>query len=55
MRGFFNAQSQFVAVVAAAVIRSNLAVVAILECGTRGYLQTARNPCRCHRSRPSFI
>src|SRR5882762_10377710 len=42
MRAFSTLRSQFVAVVAAAVILSNLAVVAILEIGREGDLQTAR-------------
>src|SRR5580765_4938328 len=42
MRAFTTLRSQFVAVVAAAVILSNLAVVAILEIGREGDLQTAR-------------
>jgi signal transduction histidine kinase len=42
MRGFTTLRSQFVAVVAAAVILSNLAVVAILEIGREGELQSAR-------------
>jgi signal transduction histidine kinase len=42
MRAFSTLRSQFVAVVAAAVILSNLAVVAILEVGREGDLQTAR-------------
>src|SRR5580765_5178235 len=42
MRAFTTLRSQFVAVVAAAVILSNLAVVAILEIGREGELQTAR-------------
>jgi signal transduction histidine kinase len=42
MRIFQTLRSQFVAVVAAAVILSNLSVVAILEIGREGDLQTAR-------------
>ena len=42
MRMFQTLRSQFVAVVAAAVILSNLSVVAILEIGREGDLQTAR-------------
>ncbi len=42
MRAFQTLRSQFVAVVAAAVILSNLSVVAILEIGREGDLQTAR-------------
>jgi signal transduction histidine kinase len=42
MRGFTTLRSQFVAVVAAAVILSNLSVVAILEVAREGELQTAR-------------
>ncbi len=42
MRAFQTLRSQFVAVVAAAVILSNLSVVAILEIGREGELQTAR-------------
>jgi signal transduction histidine kinase len=42
MRVLSTLRSQFVAVVAAAVILSNLAVVAILEIGREGELQTAR-------------
>src|SRR5438105_7946042 len=42
MRAFQTLRSQFVAVVAAAVILSNLSVVAILEVGREGDLQTAR-------------
>jgi signal transduction histidine kinase len=42
MRGFTTLRSQFVAVVAAAVIVSNLSVVAILEVAREGELQTAR-------------
>ena len=42
MRAFTTLRSQFVAVVATAVILSNLAVVAILEIGREGELQNAR-------------
>src|ERR1700676_1732809 len=42
MRAFSTLRSQFVAVVAAAVILSNLAVVVILEVGREGELQNAR-------------
>ena len=42
MRAFTTLRSQFVAVVGTAVILSNLAVVAILEIGREGELQTAR-------------
>src|SRR5580704_11321112 len=42
MRAFSTLRSQFVAVVMAAVILSNLAVVAIVEIGREGELQTAR-------------
>ena len=42
MRAFSTLRSQFVVVVAAAVILSNLAVVAILEVAREGELQTAR-------------
>src|SRR2546423_3503611 len=42
MRAFQTLRSQFVAVAAAAVILSNLSVVAILEIGREGGLQTAR-------------
>ena len=42
MRAFQTLRSQFVAVVAAAVILSNLSVIAILEIGREGDLQTAR-------------
>ena len=42
MRALTTLRSQFVAVVAAAVILSNLAVVAILEVGREGELQNAR-------------
>jgi signal transduction histidine kinase len=42
MRAFTTLRSQFVAVVATAVILSNLAVVAILEIAREGELQTAR-------------
>lgn len=42
MRVFSTLRSQFVVVVTAAVILSNLAVVAILEIGREGELQTAR-------------
>ena len=42
MRAFTTLRSQFVAVVATAVILSNLAVVAILEIGREGELQSAR-------------
>jgi len=42
MRAFSTLRSQFVAVVTAAVILSNLAVVAILEVGREGELQSAR-------------
>ncbi len=42
MRMFQTLRSQFVAVVAAAVILSNLSVVVILEIGREGELQTAR-------------
>ncbi len=42
MRLFQTLRSQFVAVVAAAVILSNLSVVVILEIGREGELQTAR-------------
>jgi len=42
MRAFTTLRSQFVAVVATAVILSNLAVVAILEIGREGDVQNAR-------------
>ena len=42
MRAFTTLRSQFVVVVAAAVILSNLAVVAIVEVAREGELQTAR-------------
>ena len=42
MRAFTTLRSQFVAVVATAVILSNLGVVAILEIGREGDVQTAR-------------
>ena len=67
MRAFTTLRSQFVAVVAAAVILSNLAVVAILEVGREGELQQVpvvspgpvlgvdpngfHTACPCHRDR----
>src|SRR5882672_9966618 len=49
MRAFTTLRSQFVAVVAAAVILSNLAVVAIVEIGREGELRGARTAAAVDR------
>src|SRR5580765_6171525 len=54
MRAFTTLRSQFVAVVATAVILSNLAVVAILEIGREGELQTARITAAVDRAAAVF-
>src|SRR5258705_255 len=49
MRAFTTLRSQFVAVVATAVILSNLALVAILEVGGEGELRGARTAAAVDR------
>ena len=54
MRWPTTLRAQFVAVVAAAVILSNLAVVAILEVGREGELQGARRAAAVDRIGSTF-